>query len=299
MWGNPIFDGPQSQVRRSLSQLMTLNRSKCLLLFWFGAHVLIKRRRREFSDVPNWNSKHLVQRRRRSAWCLLTRPVRSCLIRAARLESAPMFCFNQPSSVIFGRLHSAFHPAKTKLRARAGGRPFSLGDTTPGLAVGARSWPWRGVVMRGRRIFHLSSLAAWLAANGLCPPRFNPLGLRSPITYEMTTVSHPVSHLPRFHTSLQPNHSCEINERRWGGTSTNYNTTYCIVIGGTRQCSCSFCVFLKHHLKEGFTIRYSAFEQKKKKSKKPLEKTGVKSPQRELWLFCCSCEKVEWHHSKR
>lgn len=71
------------------------------------------------------------------------------------------------------------------------------------------------IVMRGSGIFHLS-LAAWLAANGLCLPWFNPPSLQSAITYEMTTVSHPVSHLPQFHTSQQPNHSWEINERRWG-----------------------------------------------------------------------------------
>ena len=45
---------------------------------------------------------------------------------------------------------------------------------------------------------------------------FNPLNLQSVITYEMTTVSHPVSHLLQFHTSQQPNYSCEINERHRG-----------------------------------------------------------------------------------
>lgn len=83
------------------------------------------------------------------------------------------------------------------------------------FAICARSWPCDAIVMRGSGIFHLS-LAAWLAANGLCLTWFNPPSLQSAITYEMTTVSHPVSHLPWFHTSQQPNHSCEINERRWG-----------------------------------------------------------------------------------
>lgn len=267
MGGNPIVDGLQSQVRCLLSLLMTQNRAKCLLLFRFGAHVLIKQRRRGISDVSNWNSEHLVQRRR-SAWCLLTRPVRSCLIRAAQLESAPMFCFNQPSSVIFGRLHSGFHPesvwACTKQSSERRGRRTVSSETKHWgwpSGLGARSWPWCGAVMRSRRIFHLSSLAAWLAANELCPPPFNPFGLWSPITYEMTTVSHPVSHLPRFHTSLQPNHSCEINERRWGGTSTNCNNAYCIVIGGTLcLCSLCVCVFLKHHIKETFaTYRLFCF----------------------------------------
>lgn len=84
-----------------------------------------------------------------------------------------------------------------------------------GVAICVRSWPCDAIVKRRSRIFHLS-LAAWLAANGLCLAWFNPPRLQSAITYEMTTVSHPVSHLPWFHTSQQPNHSCEINERRWG-----------------------------------------------------------------------------------
>lgn len=83
------------------------------------------------------------------------------------------------------------------------------------FAICVRSWPCDAIVMRGSRIFHLS-LAAWLAANGLCLAWFNPPSLQSAITYEMTTVSHPVSHLLWFHSSQQPNHSWEINERRWG-----------------------------------------------------------------------------------
>lgn len=174
------------------------------------------------------SSEHLAQRRR-SAWRLLTRPFRSLLIRASQLETTLILCSNQPSSVIFRRLHSGLYPAST----------FGLYKTTPTeqllgerddtcvacvcmmfflggvFAICARSWPCDAIVMRGSGIFHLS-LAAWLAANGLCLTWFNPPSLQSAITYEMTTVSHPVSHLPWFHTSQQPNHSCEINERRWG-----------------------------------------------------------------------------------
>lgn len=83
------------------------------------------------------------------------------------------------------------------------------------FAIRARSWPCDGIVMRGGWVFHLS-LVAWLAANGPWMGWHNPPSLQSAITYETTTVSHPVSHLPWSHTSQQPNHSWEINERRWG-----------------------------------------------------------------------------------
>lgn len=58
------------------------------------------------------SSEHLAQRRR-SAWCLLTRPFRSLLIRASQLETTLILCSNQPSSVIFRRLHSGLYPAST------------------------------------------------------------------------------------------------------------------------------------------------------------------------------------------
>lgn len=66
------------------------------------------------------SSEHLAQQRR-SAWRLLTRPFRSLFIRASQLETTLILCSNQPSSVIFRRLHSGLYPAST----------FGLYKTTP------------------------------------------------------------------------------------------------------------------------------------------------------------------------
>lgn len=182
----------------------------------------------------------------RSAWRLQTSTFRSLLVGAPQSGAALMFCSNQTSSVTFRRLHSVLYPPPlwvyTKTTWTKWNAPLRESTLAPSLVCmfATRSWPCEAIVMRGSRIFHLS-LAAWLAANGLCLAWFNPLGLRSAITYEMTTVSHPVSHLPWFHTSQRPNHSWEINERRLrcAGRFSNYTRTYGTVVRGIdRLCAC-------------------------------------------------------------
>lgn len=149
-------------------------------------------------------------------------PFRSIAIRASQLEITTTFRSNQPSSVIFRRLRSGLYPASALgLRGTTGTSEEAApqrDNSRPVLfvfAICVRSWPCDAIVMRGSWIFHLS-LGAWLAASGLWMGWCNPPSLQSAITYEMTTVSHPVSHLPWSHTSQQRNHSREINERRWG-----------------------------------------------------------------------------------
>lgn len=94
-------------------------------------------------------------------------PFRSLLIRASQLESALMFsllCSNQPSSVVFGRLHSRSSLHNTASTTAAAAVAPARARSRSAL----RSRPWDAIVMRGIGIFHLS-LVAWLAANGLCP----------------------------------------------------------------------------------------------------------------------------------
>lgn len=186
-------------------------------------------------DVAFSLSEKLLAQQQRSAWRLLSRPFRSLLIRASQLEIILMFCSNQPSSVTFRRLHPGSYPAlalgsyqATRACEEA---PSQSHDSSAACvsSIRMRSWPCDAFVMRGSWIFHLS-LAAWLAANGLCLAWFNPPSLQSAITYETTTVSHPVSHLPRFHTSQQPNHSCEINGRCWGVVGDSLITPAHIVL---------------------------------------------------------------------
>ena len=85
---------------------------------------------------------------------------------------------------------------------------------------------------------------------------FNPLNLQSAITYEMTTVSHPFSHLLQFHTSHRPNYSCEINERRGGVVGAPLITpTDNSVVRGTDVCvwACE-CVWERERERESVCV---------------------------------------------
>lgn len=89
---------------------------------------------------------------------------------------------------------------------------------SPSVAAGARAWPCSSATSRrgGSQVAHVIS--------GAISCRWDPFP-QSALTYEATTLSHPVSHVLRFHTcwwrrrkkrKVGANHSWEINERRWG-----------------------------------------------------------------------------------
>lgn len=163
------------------------------------------------------------------------------------------------------------------------------------FGICVRSWPCDAIVMRVSRIFHLS-LAAWLAANGLCPAWFNPPSLQSAITYEMTTVSHPVSHLPWFHTSQQPNHSCEINERRWGVVGDSLITpAHTVLYSGNRQ---FVCVVVQASFQlQFYKILVTSQWEKRSYNKGALKRKEeiVKSTLWKEWYLQCSCKNKTKH----
>lgn len=95
----------------------------------------------------------------------------------------PPRCFrsNQPSSVIFQRASLRLASSRRFFwLVQNGAGDWALGSSERRqwrrlfvFAIRVRSWPCDAIVTRDSRIFHLS-LAAWLAANGLCPAWFNP-----------------------------------------------------------------------------------------------------------------------------
>lgn len=114
-------------------------------------------------------------------------PFRSLAIRAPQLETTLMFHSNQLSSVTFSggvslrlRLFLGLHKTARATRERDGGGECQS-------LTSQRRHP------QTRR----SQVA--LVISGAISCRWDPFP-QSALTYEATTLSHPVSHMPRFHT---------------------------------------------------------------------------------------------------